>query len=186
MPILGIIASSTLVAAGDFESIASVSVTGATAANVEFTSIPATYTHLQVRALGRTDRAANGDFINIQMNGVTTSTYALHELIGDGSSASAGNGVSQTATATQRFAGANATASVFGGFVLDILDYANTNKNKTIRGLGGTDNNGNGIVSLTSGVFLSTNAITSLKFLPGLGSNFVQYTHFALYGIKGA
>jgi hypothetical protein len=188
MPILGIIASSISgnLDAGDFESIATVSVTGATAANVEFTSIPATFTHLQIRALGRTDRAATGDFINIQFNSITTSSYALHELLGDGSSASSNPGVSQTATATQRFGGANATAGVFGVFVLDILDYANTNKNTTIRGLGGTDNNGSGIVSLSSGLFNATNAISSIKFLPGLGSNFVQYTQFALYGIRSA
>jgi hypothetical protein len=184
--LLGILASSRPAAAGDYESIATVTVGSGGAANVEFTSIGTDWTHLQVRAIGRTNRAAIGDYINIQMNGITTATYALHELVGDGSSASVGNGVSQTATATQRFAGSTATASVFGAFVLDILDYQNTNKNKTIRGLGGADNNGSGIVAFTSGVFLSTNAITSLKFFPGVGSSFNQYSHFALYGIKSA
>jgi hypothetical protein len=188
-PILGIWASqnySRYSLPTSYDSIATATVGSGGAANVEFTSIPSTYTHLQIRALGRTDRAATGDWISIQFNGTTSSSYALHELVGDGSSASAGFNSSVTATAVQRFAGANATASVFGVFVLDILDYTNTNKNTTIRGLGGTDNNGSGIVSLTSGLFNSTNAITSIKFFPGAGSNFAQYSSFALFGIKGA
>jgi hypothetical protein len=49
--ILGIIASSKLSAVGDYESIATVTVGSGGAANVEFTSIPATYTHLQLRLL---------------------------------------------------------------------------------------------------------------------------------------
>jgi hypothetical protein len=52
--ILGIIASSRLAAVGDYESIATVSVGGGGAADVEFTSIPGTYTHLQIRALSIT------------------------------------------------------------------------------------------------------------------------------------
>jgi hypothetical protein len=54
--ILGIIASSRLAAVGDFESIATVSVGSGGAADVEFTSIPATYTHLQIRGIGNCHR----------------------------------------------------------------------------------------------------------------------------------
>jgi hypothetical protein len=187
-PILGIWASSKFTQAdsGAMFPLQVITVGATAVTNVTFTNIPSTYKHLQIRAIGRTDRAATGDYLNIQFNGVTTTTYALHELLGDGSSASAGANSSVSATNTQRFAGANASASVFGAFVLDILDYADTNKNKTIRGLGGTDNNGSGIVALTSGLWASTNAITSIKFYPGIGTNFVQYSQFALYGVKGA
>jgi N-methylhydantoinase A/oxoprolinase/acetone carboxylase beta subunit len=48
MPILGIIASSKLSAVGDFESIATVTVGGT---SITFSSIPSTYTHLQIRIL---------------------------------------------------------------------------------------------------------------------------------------
>jgi hypothetical protein len=67
---------------------------------------------------------------------------------------------------------------------MDILDYANTNKYKTTRTLIGRDRNGAGIMLFHSGLYQSTNAITSLKFFPSTG-NFAQYTQFALYGIKG-
>jgi hypothetical protein len=71
---------------------------------------------------------------------------------------------------------------------LDILDYANTNKFKTIRGLSGWNNNdtvdGNGSVRFISGLWRNTAAITSLKIVPEAAVNFKQYSSFALYGVK--
>jgi len=77
------------------------------------------------------------------------------------------------------------TASVFAAYVIDILDYANTNKYKTSRNLAGYDNNSGGRVSLNSGNWRNTNAITSIT-LTCRSDNFQQYSQFALYGIKGA
>lgn len=68
--------------------------------------------------------------------------------------------------------------------VVDILDYANTNKNKTIRVLAGVDNNGSGEVALNSGLWPSTSALNTIKILTTSG-NLNQYSSFALYGIKG-
>ena len=189
MNILGIIASSTLAAAGDFESIATVSVGGGGAANVEFTSIPATYTHLQIRGLGRSSGSGSVDFAKMQFNNDTTSNYATHYLYGTGASALATAFSSSAYIYQDLYAGAAANASVFSGFVIDILDYRNTNKNKTIRMLSGWDNNGvsnNGNIALQSGLWFKTpEAITSLKLTMNNGS-FVQYSHFALYGIKSS
>jgi hypothetical protein len=79
---------------------------------------------------------------------------------------------------------ASDTANAFSTSVLDILDYANTNKTKVIRSLDGNDTNGSGNVGLYSGMYNSTNAITSVTIAPQSG-NWNQYTTFALYGIKG-
>jgi hypothetical protein len=186
MPILGILASSKLIAAaGDFESIATVTVGSGGAANVEFTSIPATYTHLQIRGIGKTVEAdVDETFISIRFNSDTGSNYAHHRLQGNGTSATAAAASSQT----RAFAGwsvkANST-SIFSAHIIDILDYANTNKYKTVRVLNGIDRNGAGIVDLGSGLWQNTNAITSITILD-TGANWAQYSHFALYGIKGA
>lgn len=185
MPILGIIASSLPAAAGDFESIATVTVGSGGAANVEFTSIPSTYTHLQIRGIARSTNSVTSVNISLQCNGVTSSSYAWHWLYGDGSSATASSGSSDTASYVARAAGASASASIFGAAVIDILDYANTNKTKTIRGLSGHDNNGSGYAWFASGLFNSTNAISSLT-LKAQDGNLAQYSHFALYGCKSA
>ena len=186
MPILGITASSiTGSTQTAYQSIATVNVTS-NVPNVEFTSIPATYTHLQIRAIGRSTRAENNTALNMQFNSDTGSNYSWHRLDGDGSAASSGAGTTQTSIIVDRFTASTATASQFGAFILDILDYANTNKYKTTRNLGGYDNNGNGLITLGSGLWQNTNAITSIKLIDRSGNNLIQYSKFALYGIKGA
>jgi len=66
------------------------------------------------------------------------------------------------------------------------LDYTNTNKNKVCRLLGGYDDNGNsGSVRLQSILWKNTSAITSIGIQQWDSANFIQYTHAALYGIKG-
>ena len=190
MPILGIIASSTLVAAGDFESIATVTVGSGGAADVEFTSIPGTFTHLQIRSLAQTDRSGIGrDIVNIRINNDTGSNYARHYLSGDGASVVAGGSASITKGELTEV-GTTAGAS-FGVIVVDLLDYANTNKYKTIRSLGGVDVNGTvggygGTINLYSTLWQSTSAITSIKLAPLNGTEFNQYSSFALYGIRSA
>lgn len=186
MLLLGTIASSRLAAAGDFESIATVSLSSS-AANVEFTSIPGTYTHLQIRFIARSARSGFADDpIDMQINTDTGANYATHSLNGDGSTATAGAGASITSFRSGRMTAATAGASTFGVGVIDILDYANTSKNRTVRTLTGEDNNSDGLVSLFSGLYQSTTAVTSIKLFSGTANNFVQYSHFALYGIKGA
>jgi len=157
------------------------------AANVEFTSIPSTYTHLQIRVLARSDRSAGVDIVSLRMNNDTGGNYADHLLYGDGSSAQTDRNTSASKINIQRLASDNLSASIFSGFVIDILDYANTNKYKTIRYLGGFDANGSGRIGLGSGLWQSTSTITSLKF-QGLefSSNYKEFTTFALYGIKSA
>jgi hypothetical protein len=161
-----------------YESIATVTVGSGGAANVEFTSIPGTYTHLQIRFIGRSTGAPD---TKMQFNGDTTTTnYRTHTVYGDGSS-SVGASLANTA-----YIGYIATAtSTFGAGVVDILDYANTNKYKTTRSLAGYDANGSGFAILYSNLWMSTSAVTSIKIYPDSG-NFSQYSSFALYGIKGA
>ncbi len=176
-----------LAAVGTFESIATVTVGSGGAANVEFTSIPATYTHLQIRGIARTARSAQvGDPLLFTFNSDSASNYNHHYLQGDGSGVSVGASTSQNNFWMYRASGAGATASVFGAIVVDILDYKDTNKFKTVRGLGGVDNNGSGDILLSSAAWRSTSAITSITIVNFSATNFQQYTHFALYGIKGA
>lgn len=184
-PILGIYASARPpVVAGDYESIATVTVGSGGAADIEFTSIPATYTHLQIRYIVRSTQSATETGINMQINSDTGSNYAWHYLFGDGSSVAAGAGSTQTSLNLVNIPGASATASAFGAGVLDLLDYTSTNKNKTVRLLQGWDGNGSGRVNFSSGLwYVTPTAITSIKLYPS-ANNWAQYSHFALYGCK--
>jgi hypothetical protein len=180
-PIIGITASSiTSSMLGSYDSIATVSVTTATQANIEFTNIPQTYTHLQVRFINLQDSTEN---IWMQFNGDTATNYSWHDLFGDGASAASAAGTNDVYFKIG-YVGST-SASFAGAGITDVLDYRNTNKYKTARALAGTDVNGSGgYVLFRSGNWRNTNAITSIKILPTSG-NFKQYSHFALYGIKG-
>jgi hypothetical protein len=108
-----------------------------------------------------------------------------HLLIGDGASASTDADPIATKNYSQVTTGNNSTASVFAAQIIDILDYANTNKYKTLRALSGFDNNGSGTVRLGSSLWISTVAISSIQIFNYGGSDFNEYSQFALYGIKG-
>jgi len=175
-------------AAGDFESIATVTVSSGGAANVEFTSIPAIYSHLQIRGISRNTQTPNADEdgILLTFNSDTGSNYAYHRLRGTGSSVVASANTSTTNINIGDGARDGATSGIYGVVVADILDYANTNKYKTVRSLTGCEfNTSNGVITFRSGLWMSTSAVTSIKLTPEV-LNFKQYSSFALYGIKGA
>lgn len=167
-----------------FEPIATLLGTGASA-TISFTSIPATYKHLQIRFIARvTDTdTANNQFV--QFNSDTASNYSWHYLEGDGAAVATGGLANQSKMLAGRVSAANATAGIMGVGFIDILDYANTNKYKTIRTLSGQDRNGAGVVRLDSGNWRSTNAITSIQLINSSSTNFTTDSQFALYGIKG-
>ena len=183
-PILGILASSGAVAGGSYESIATVSLSSAQA-NIEFTSIPSTYKHLQIRAIARTNYTS-GDFdaFKINFNSDTGNNYAWHQLGGNGTVAFAQASSSTNTIYAAYCTSNNAGSNVFGVSIIDILDYGSTSKYKTLRNLTGADNNGNGNLTLGSGLWQSTSAITSITIDQWDGTNFNQYSHFALYGVK--
>jgi hypothetical protein len=188
-PILGIFASAQQSAfvVGDYESIATVNVGAGGSATVTFSSIPSTYTHLQLRAISR-DGAAGSVATPIYFRwNSNTSNYAFHYIFGNGTSAS-GQAYTGQAYAQAGFAApGSAPANVFGAYVMDILDYANTNKNKTFRTLSGYESNsGNtdNAVAFESSWVADTTTISSITIFPGSG-NIAQYSSFALYGIKG-
>ena len=168
-----------------YESIATVSL-GSSQSSIEFTSIPSTYTHLQLRGISRTDRAVSLTYLKMQFNAAAGTAYSYHALIGNGTAASTDATSNDAWITILRSTGTSATASIFAPTVIDILDYKDTNKYKTTRALGGADLNGSGEIVFQSGLWRSTSAITSIKFTDATGSNFVQYSSFALYGIKGA
>jgi hypothetical protein len=180
-PILGIMASAISgnlwAPAKDYDSIATTTLS-TTASSITFSSIPATYKHLQLRLMCRNSTILSS--ISMQFNSDTGANYARHRLSGDGATATAAAATSAT------FMGLGdqpTTASTFYTSVVDILDYANTNKAKTVRLLYGYDLNGSGEVGLRSNLWTNTSAITSIVITAD-SSTFAQYSSFALYGVK--
>jgi hypothetical protein len=160
-PFLGTYASqiSGHLETGAYESIATTTVGSGGTATITFDSIAADWTHLQLRIISRDNNAAWQSSVNLQFNSDSSAVYAQHFLIGNGASASAGNDINETQMVIARTYGASATASCFGASVTDILDYANTNKFKTLKTLSAAEANSNdadGIIWYNSGLWRDT------------------------------
>lgn len=162
---------------GAYDALSTVTV-GTAVSTITFAGIPTGYKHLQIRALGKATASA---YLKTAFNGSATG-YADHYIDGNGASATAGASTSATFITTFG-AIANTTANVFGVIIIDLLDYANTNKNKTMRALSGVDYNGSGNIDLSSGLWANTEAINQISFTLNTG-NFAQHSQFTLYGVR--
>lgn len=185
-PILGIWASAQqgALVGGSYESIATTTLGSATS-TVTFSSISGAYTHLQIRFICRSGTGGTGqDGLRMRFNSDTGTNYSWHYLGGDGNTAYAGSGVSQTYAYPGVSVNNGFGSNTFGPTICDILDYANTNKYKTTRSLSGGDNNGNGEIYVWSSNWRNTNAITDIQLALISGASFQTNSQFALYGIK--
>ena len=168
--------------AGDFESIATTVVDASADLTITFSSIPSTYKHLQIRAI--TFSGSNSVPVLLRFNSDTGSNYSQHYLGGQGAVTASGGTASTSAITLTGIYARFLYPSDPWAYIIDILDYADTNKFKTVRALHGADSNGSGEINLTSGNWRNTTAISTIT-LSMAATGFSQYSSFALYGIKG-
>jgi hypothetical protein len=180
------------VATSSYESIATALGTGSSG-TITFSSIPATFKHLQLRimAQGNGPGGYPTSLASFRLNGDTGSNYATHNMIVDNTvtTTQAGNSY-PTSTAGDFFYLPGADSSFYGNVIIDILDYANTNKKKVLRNIAGSDRNGSaakGRVAMNSMMWNSTAAINSITIVGDstYHGNWSTDSSFALYGIKG-
>lgn len=165
--------------ANTYVAIATVTVGSGGAASIDFTSIPQTFTDLQLLISARDNDGGYGSGFNLTFNG--TGWSSNRELYSYGGVADSGTTSGETAGT-----GNGATASTFGNSSVYIPQYT-TSISKSFSGNGVTENNNANNVLLVfhggnSGV---TAAITSLSITPG-GTLFLQYSTATLYGIKNS
>ena len=171
-----------------YESIATTTLSSSQS-TITFSSIPSTFKHLQLRYIARSAQVGNASSLILRFNSDSGSNYyAYHEIYADGSTAAAYADSTATLSQVDQIPAATKTASVFGVGVIDLLDYTSTSKNKTIRFLNGWDSNGTGAVVFGSSLYKPSTiaAISTITITDAYAQNFVQYSQFALYGIKGS
>jgi hypothetical protein len=166
--------------ANTFVKIQTFTLTG-TQANIEFTSIPQTYTDLKmVYSLRSNDTNANGgNFFYFQFNGAGFTGLTTRILGGNGSSTNSGTGSLYAFMNPSDF-----TASVFSNGEFYMPNYTSaTNKSYSIDSA--NENNATSNINAGAGLWSNTAAVTSIKLAPYSGS-FVQYSTATLYGIKSS
>jgi hypothetical protein len=160
---------------GAFDALATVTLSTSTA-SITFSGIPSGYKHLQIRI--NYSPVVTG-ILKMQFNGDAGANYKGHLLAGDGATAYAGVPSSSPNSICVAYNG----GTTFGASIVDVLDYANVNKNKVSRSLSGTDRNGSGDIEFDSGLWINTSAINSITF-SGQNGNLSSLSSFALYGVK--
>ena len=168
-----------------FQSIATATVGSGGTASVTFSSIPQTYTHLQLRITARNTRVSGYEAGSLYgyFNGDTAANYPNHIMYGDGATLYSFPDLTSLGFIAARIAD-NSRANVFGVSIVDILDYTNTNKNTTVRTLTGFENNTVGEMQFQSATWLNTSAVTSI-LINSPTFSIMEYSSIALYGIKG-
>jgi hypothetical protein len=162
-------------APGSYESIMTASIGSGGTSTIDFTSIPSTYKHLQLRFM-----YAPGYWGTLRFNNDTTgSNYRGHQLFGTGGAAVVGT----SANVLYEPQSANGGGSIPYVGIIDIIDYSDISKYKTTRSIEGYDTNGGGEIYFTSGLWMSTSAINRITITSG-STNYGQNSSFALYGIK--
>jgi hypothetical protein len=190
MPIpLGIFAVAGAISgpAGAYEQIAT-QLVSSSVATVSLSSIPSTYSHLQVRFTCKSSSGSAPLNMWVNFNGDNGANYAFHALAGFAPTTMSGQGYATTANIELINASISSQDNRFGAGIIDILDYRNTTKNKTIRSIHGVHADANnGIISIGSGHWRNTSAITSITFAAnGGGTRTIESgSRFSVYGIKG-
>lgn len=158
--------------------IASSTVGSGGAANIEFTSIPSTYTDLLLKVKVR--MTSTYDLFWIRFNGVTTNLSG-RSLQGDG-----GSPASYIEAPYGRVNNNGTTSNTFSSTDIYIPNYAGSNYKSVSVDSASENNSGSAYLTLGAGLWSSTSAITSIQIVPNGGDTFVQYSTAFLYGIKNS
>jgi hypothetical protein len=180
--------------ANTYTLIASSTVGSGGAADIEFTSIPSTYTDLSLVLSTRSSRnTATGTSIYIAFNNNNSAIYTYRNLYGQGTGAYSETQASGTNLNTRGKAGFtsqdNNTASTFGSASIYIPNYAGSAYKSYSSDFAQENNSAtDNLLGIVAGLFSDTTAISSIKITAYQGADFnlQQYSTAYLYGISNA
>jgi hypothetical protein len=163
-------------------------VLGADAASMSVGSIPATYTHLDVFVITRTDETiAAVRYVECQLSGDTTAANYVTQLVNGNSSAGSGTVITTQAGVSWQTDATGSAAGVFTMARVCIPLYANNSIHKIVNGMGGRQWGETGgtqpLAQGIYGVWKSTAAVTSVTITPNNAVNLKAGSALYVYGI---
>jgi len=162
-----------------------------------FSSIPATYEHLQLRMSVRSTKVSTHGYENgrLVINGdgdATANNYSWHAMTAGGTSV--GTSIVAAADRTYSMWLTNTATQDYGFIVVDIYDYANTNKNTSFtwtstnnvgQGNSGGDS-GQPQMMWGGGMWNSTAAVNSVGYGPYSTHDLERGSSLSLYGVNSS
>jgi hypothetical protein len=151
-------------------------------ASIEFTAIPQTYTDLLCVLSLRTNQAAISDDIEIQFNTLTTnrSSKTLYGFGAGSASISSSTAIYLTAN------GATSTSLCFSSGSVYVPNYTGATNKSVLSDSLYEQNTTSVFQGMSTGLWSSTAAITSIKFISAYGTTIQQHSSASLYGIKNS
>jgi hypothetical protein len=174
-----VVAIAPAVAFGAFDSLASITVPSGGLTSIVFAGVPIGYEDLQIRGMVR---GGSESAVLASFNGQSGAGHALYS-----NGTLTGSFQETTGIALGGTAASTSGANNFGVFVSDILNYASTTQNKTIRSLSGNEKDaggGNTYVFFQSSLWQSTQPISNIVLTLAGGNTFAQNSQISLYGVK--
>jgi len=167
-----------------FEHITTTTLTNNITTSVVLSSIPQTYTHLQLRISAKM-YGSTGAYLYMSTN-ISGQTYYEQGMESGFSSFSSYN---QTVASRYERIGlmANNSYNNWTSFIIDVNDYSNSSKKKAFKMISGYKREGadaHSYMNLNSGFQNVTTNITSLTLFNSADAAFQSGTTFSLYGIK--
>ena len=171
--------------ANTYTLIASSTVGSGGAANIDFTSIPATYTDLVVLLSARGTENQVYNSMKLQFNNATAN-YSSKEIYGSGSAAaSVSRGTTDSGLYIGNVNGNTSTSNSFSNFSIYVPNYAESNYKSVSVDAVQENNATEAYTQFTAGLWSDTSAITSIKFSWST-TTIMQYSTAYLYGIKNS
>jgi hypothetical protein len=167
--------------------ISTITVGSGGSASMTFSSIPQTFTDLQLVISGRSQGGGFNPTLNLEINADTSVNYVSRDLVGSGSATGSNTRNSLPYFFIGNFSGASTAANTFGSTTVLLPNYTGS-ANKTISCESANEaNDTQAFQTLVAGTFPRTTAITSLRVFDPGGGGFVQHSMASLYGIlKGS
>ena len=157
-------------------------VLGSAAASITFSSIPATYRHLIIELSGRSDTATTGvENLFMRFNGDSSAIYDWQEHRAEGGTPGSVRVGDDTSHRIGRLVRDSNTAGYVTKVSIRIPSYRDTTFFKGFEGVHGSMFNGSSTVSVHTGNWRSTAAITSIT-IQATG-NFLTGSVASLYGL---
>ena len=170
--------------ANTYVAIQTVTVGSGGSALMSFTSIPATYTDLMIKASIRNAYPDYGDQIRMKVNGVSATDASFTQRVlrnNQGTVDSYNQSVNQLGYAPA----GTATASTFGSLDVYIPNYSGSNYKSLSNDTVMESNSTQVLLTLSANLWSNSAAITSLDIYT-ISGNCEEYSTATLYGIKSS
>jgi hypothetical protein len=167
----------------------STQILGSNVSSVDFTSIPQTYKHLEIRYSVTNNTPLR---VCLRFNGDTSSVYGVHSIRsinnGEGFNIDGSSSVNNSSVeiSTYMNGGGGGFNNIQNG-ITTITDYSSTVKNKVLRTPNASTQDAfNSTLYYYSGLWANTSAVTSITIFNITNTQLINAgSRISLYGIKG-